>query len=148
MSDEILEIHGTQASLLVLRLKRNQKLSESDWTQTNDIVMQNQEEWVAYRQALRDLPANTEDPTHPEWPEPPEVKIVSESKMDPFATKAELYTTQTKFETTRADLDLTKADLQATKADLETTKADMATLKAVNQKLEARLAFLESALIS
>jgi len=141
MSDEILEIHGTQASLLVLRLKRNQKLSESDWTQTNDIRLENQEEWVAYRQALRDLPANTEDPVNPEWPEPPEVKIVSESKMDPFATKAELYTTQTKFETTRADLDLTKADLQA-------TKADMATLQAVNQKLEARLAFLESALIS
>ena len=40
------------------------------------------------------------------------------------------------------------ADLETTKADLETTKADMATLQAVNQKLEARLAFLESALIS
>ena len=80
MSDEILEIHGTQASLLVLRLKRNQKLSESDWTQTNDIRLENDEEWVAYRSLLRDLPANTEDPTKPEWPEPPQVKKIVPGK--------------------------------------------------------------------
>ena len=149
-----------------LRAKRNELLQDTDWTQTNDVRLENDEEWVAYRSLLRDLPANTEDPTKPEWPEPPEVKIVSGSKMDPFATKAELYT---QFETTRADLDLTKADLQTTKADLQTTKADLQTTKAdlqttkadlqttktqlqavreQNQKLEARLAFLESALIS
>ena len=149
-----------------LRAKRNELLQDTDWTQTNDVRLENDEEWLVYRKALRDLPANTEDPTKPEWPEPPEVKIVSGTKIDPFAT-------QTQFETTRADLDLTKADLQTTKADLQTTKADlettkadlettktqlqadmatlqadMATLQAVNQKLEARLAFLESALIS
>ncbi|MEC4589508.1 phage tail assembly chaperone [Nitrospirillum amazonense] len=27
--------------------------------------------WTAYRQALRDLPANTTDPTVPAWPVPP-----------------------------------------------------------------------------
>ena len=28
--------------------------------------------WLDYRQALRDLPANTEDPANPVWPVPPE----------------------------------------------------------------------------
>jgi len=27
--------------------------------------------WLDYRQALRDLPANTTDPENPVWPEPP-----------------------------------------------------------------------------
>jgi len=27
--------------------------------------------WAAYRQALRDLPANTADPRNPVWPIPP-----------------------------------------------------------------------------
>ena len=46
------------------------------------------------------------------------------------------------------DFQTTEAELKIAKADIETTKADMATLQAINQKLEARLAFLESALIS
>ena len=27
--------------------------------------------WLDYRQSLRDLPSNTEDPTNPVWPTPP-----------------------------------------------------------------------------
>lgn len=41
-----------------LRRERNKKLVESDWTQMNDVVLSNADEWKTYRQALRDLPEN------------------------------------------------------------------------------------------
>lgn len=40
-----------------LREKRNQLLTESDWTQIGDVVLADKEEWKTYRQALRDLPS-------------------------------------------------------------------------------------------
>ena len=56
-----------------LRLQRNVKLSESDWTQGNDTPLGSSKktEWATYRQALRDLPANTSDPKNPTWPSEP-----------------------------------------------------------------------------
>ena len=42
----------------LLRIQRNQLLQETDWMALNDVVVS--EEWKAYRQALRDLPANSE----------------------------------------------------------------------------------------
>ena len=39
---------------------RNKKLAESDWTQFNDVELDDKEEWKTYRQSLRDLPANVE----------------------------------------------------------------------------------------
>lgn len=54
-----------------LRAERNRRLAETDWWALND-----QPDMPAprecYRQALRDLPANTEDPANPVWPEKPE----------------------------------------------------------------------------
>ena len=157
MSDEILEVHGIRASLLVLRSKRNRKLSESDWTQTNDIRLENEEEWVAYRQALRDLPS-LETPI---WPEPPQVKIVqgknirtelSDTKTE---LKADLQTTDTNLQTTRTELTETKADLQTTRTELteertlhETTRTQLQDVLRKFEKLEMRTAYLESALIS
>ena len=44
-----------------LRLIRNGKLRSSDWTQAPDAPV-DRAAWAAYRQALRDLPANTADP--------------------------------------------------------------------------------------
>ena len=43
-----------------VRIKRDVLLSESDWTQTSDSPLTDSKkaEWVTYRQALRDLPAN------------------------------------------------------------------------------------------
>lgn len=35
--------------------KRNQLLLESDWTQSRDVVLENDAEWKVYRQALRNL---------------------------------------------------------------------------------------------
>ena len=54
-----------------LRNHRNILLMESDWTQNRDVVLSNDEEWKTYRQALRDLPANTTDWTNPPWPTKP-----------------------------------------------------------------------------
>ena len=56
------------------RQERNKRLAECDWvviraTSTETPVP---EEWKTYMQALRDLPANTEDPANPVWPVPPE----------------------------------------------------------------------------
>lgn len=53
-----------------LREERNRRLSSCDWTQVEDSSA-NKTAWAAYRQALRDLPANTADPMNPEWPVKP-----------------------------------------------------------------------------
>ncbi len=52
-----------------LRMERNNKLKESDWMANSDVTMT--DAWKTYRQALRDLPANTSDPSKPTWPTKP-----------------------------------------------------------------------------
>ena len=52
-----------------LRGMRNDKLAETDWMANSDVTMS--DEWKTYRQALRDLPANTSDPSNPTWPTKP-----------------------------------------------------------------------------
>ena len=53
-----------------LRQRRNQLLAETDYLALADSTLT--DEMRAYRQALRDLPANTEDPANPVWPTKPE----------------------------------------------------------------------------
>lgn len=52
------------------RLNRNNKLNSSDWTQVADAPVDHAA-WAVYRQELRDLPENTEDPRNPVWPTRP-----------------------------------------------------------------------------
>ena len=52
-----------------LRYRRDKKISESDWMANSDVTMS--DAWRTYRQALRDLPANTTDPNNPVWPTEP-----------------------------------------------------------------------------
>ena len=52
-----------------LRTKRNQLLAETDHLALSDHVLS--AEMTAYRQALRDLPANTTNPANPVWPVKP-----------------------------------------------------------------------------
>ena len=52
-----------------LRETRTKLLAESDWMANSDVTMS--DAWRTYRQALRDLPANTSDPANPVWPTPP-----------------------------------------------------------------------------
>ena len=62
-----------------LRQERNRLLAESDWvsmkaidTSIDGLGIQLPQVWMDYRQALRDLPANTVDPANPIWPAKPE----------------------------------------------------------------------------
>jgi hypothetical protein len=60
-----------------LRSTRDTLLSDSDWTQVGDLVSSGAmtadklAEWKTYRQSLRDLPANTSDPSSITWPTKP-----------------------------------------------------------------------------
>lgn len=65
----------------LLRSKRDMYLKDSDWTQAIDSPLSDskKKEWQTYRQALRDLPANStpslielENLTGFEWPTKPE----------------------------------------------------------------------------
>tara|TARA_B100000003_G_scaffold206747_1_gene222869 strand:+ start:2004 stop:2351 length:348 start_codon:yes stop_codon:yes gene_type:complete len=66
--------HLTSEPWKELRQERNQRLAESDWVAIRAFTtgVPVPEEWKTYMQALRDLPANTEDPVNPVWPVPPE----------------------------------------------------------------------------
>ena len=52
------------------RKERNELLAETDWMVLSDSPEATAEQ-LAYRQALRDLPANTTDPANPVWPTKP-----------------------------------------------------------------------------
>lgn len=56
-----------------IRIRRNQLLRDCDWVLMPDVSMTEEvkQAWLAYRQALRDLPANTTDPENPIWPQAP-----------------------------------------------------------------------------
>ena len=67
--------------LEILKGIRNELLMQSDWTQLPDVQLseEQKESWRIYRQQLRDLPENVEDPkplvldmNHPDWPISPE----------------------------------------------------------------------------
>ena len=71
-ADEIAEREAFQRDVLplmqlrTLRKRRNQLLAETDHLALADATLT--DEMRAYRQALRDLPANTDDPANPVWP--------------------------------------------------------------------------------
>lgn len=52
-----------------LRKKRNRLIAETDYLALADNSLST--EMAIYRQALRDLPASTTDPTNPDWPVKP-----------------------------------------------------------------------------
>jgi len=52
-----------------VRAERNRLLRESDWAALPDAPAG--EEWLAYRQALRDVPQQSGFPDSVDWPEPP-----------------------------------------------------------------------------
>ena len=68
--DPAAELHKSWKNL---RRARDAALVRSDWTQANDSPLPSdlKAQWAAYRQQLRDLPANTADPLQPSWPTPP-----------------------------------------------------------------------------
>ena len=83
ISNKVKELQNAEPMRL-LREERNQKLSETDWTQYRDVSLSNDSDWQTYRQSLRDLPQNfspiidiiTEDgylivKEQTDWPEKP-----------------------------------------------------------------------------
>jgi hypothetical protein len=50
---------------------RNRELAASDWTQLPDVDLANKWDWAVYRQSLRDMMAQNEDPKLIVFPEPP-----------------------------------------------------------------------------
>lgn len=55
-----------EAPWVELRKERDRLISETDWWVLPDRTPT--QEQLDYRQALRDLPANTDDPANPVWP--------------------------------------------------------------------------------
>jgi len=62
-----------------LRKERDKLLKETDWVtlkaidaSIDGLGIQLPQVWMDYRQALRDLPANTTDPANPVWPVKPQ----------------------------------------------------------------------------
>ena len=66
---EVVRLNNEDYPLANLRHIRNQLLAETDWMAGSDLTMS--DTWKTYRQALRDLPANTSDPANPTWPTKP-----------------------------------------------------------------------------
>jgi hypothetical protein len=69
MSDEEKsEVDSWKANMV--RKERNYKLMECDWTQLQDAPV-NSQDWVSYRNALRDLPSQIGFPWDIIWPDKP-----------------------------------------------------------------------------
>lgn len=77
IQDEIDAIEAARDYWEELRILRNQKLTECDWTQVADVQLSDAQkvEWTLYRQQLRDLPQNIADAkplvmnrNHSSWP--------------------------------------------------------------------------------
>lgn len=65
---------GNEPLMESLRIERNRRLAECDWTQLADSPLSSEDKtlWANYRQALRDLPQQEElDLENPSWPSTP-----------------------------------------------------------------------------
>ena len=81
VNTKIAELEAAEPFRL-LRIERNKLIAETDWTQLKDIDLDfiRERNWKNYRQALRDLPANSNpklnsngdlDMTSVTWPDKP-----------------------------------------------------------------------------
>lgn len=72
--EEDFVLYRLQPYLNSIRVDRNKKLQDSDWTQFQDVSSTKSEEWKenwrVYRQKLRDIPNNFDHKTF-QWPEVP-----------------------------------------------------------------------------
>lgn len=61
---------ATQAAWLAMRAERDRRLAATDFRVLADAPW-DLAPWLAYRQALRDMPETTTDPLAPSWPTEP-----------------------------------------------------------------------------
>lgn len=64
-----------------VRAQRNSLLTLCDWTQLPDapLTAEQKQEWAEYRQALRDVPEQTDFPENVVWPSTPETEASNAS---------------------------------------------------------------------
>ena len=55
----------------IVRADRDQRLADTDWTQTPDVPQETIWKWKTYRQDLRDIPQKQTDPNNITWPTKP-----------------------------------------------------------------------------
>jgi hypothetical protein len=67
---DVLATENLAAAWATLRRRRDALLAQSDWTQVPDAPV-DKVAWAEYRQALRNLPQTTADPTNVDWPVAP-----------------------------------------------------------------------------
>tara|TARA_B110000977_G_scaffold51459_1_gene69917 strand:+ start:601 stop:957 length:357 start_codon:yes stop_codon:yes gene_type:complete len=69
-------VYLSEESLKHIRFTRNHLLQSTDiYVSVPDFphaTPEKKQEWLDYRQALRDFPSNAEDPVNPVWPVPPQ----------------------------------------------------------------------------
>ena len=65
------EVVNDEENLIWLRTRRNEMLTQSDWTQSRDITLSNDDDWKTYRQALRDITKDYKSLADVKWPEKP-----------------------------------------------------------------------------
>ena len=70
VTTKIAEIEAAQP-LNEVRMIRNAKLAETDWTQSRDVTLTNDAAWQTYRQALRDITDTYTSLDDVVWPEKP-----------------------------------------------------------------------------
>ena len=76
-AEEIQELEDRRAAadldFTMVRMERNSKLSQSDWTQLTDATLgaHTVAEWAAYRQELRDLPSKHSKVSEVVFPDDP-----------------------------------------------------------------------------
>lgn len=68
-SDPVISIEEASESV---RAERNDRLANTDWTQSRDVPEETAIKWAPYRQALRDVPNQLGFPFSIEWPEKPQ----------------------------------------------------------------------------
>ena len=54
-----------------VRVNRDQRLAETDWTQMPDVPQETIWKWKTYRQDLREIPQKQTDPNNITWPTKP-----------------------------------------------------------------------------
>jgi len=62
----------TELNIQEVRMIRNAKLAETDWTQNRDVTLTNDAAWATYRQALRDITDSATSLDDVTWPTKPE----------------------------------------------------------------------------
>jgi len=66
------EQKGVPTTMDSVRAKRNALLKDSDWVALKDVSVANEQAWLDYRKALRDLPQTFSYPEEVVWPSKPE----------------------------------------------------------------------------